>query len=70
MNKKGLHLQTLVFFCDNQFICALLQGGVEGTEPDASLTAFILIAMQEGREICAPLVSVSIPLTSFCLPKH
>ncbi|XP_050960509.1 complement C3-like [Labeo rohita] len=28
-------------------------GGVRGQDADASLTAFVLIAMQEGREICA-----------------
>uniref|UniRef100_A0A673L552 Anaphylatoxin-like domain-containing protein n=1 Tax=Sinocyclocheilus rhinocerous TaxID=307959 RepID=A0A673L552_9TELE len=32
-------------------------GGVEGNDADASLTAFVVIAMQEGREICAESVA-------------
>ncbi|XP_073700483.1 complement C3-like [Garra rufa] len=33
------------------------QGGVHGKDADASLTAFVLIAMQEGSSICDKLVS-------------
>ncbi|XP_073698015.1 uncharacterized protein [Garra rufa] len=32
-------------------------GDVRGKDADASLTAFVLIAMQEGRKICAPSVA-------------
>ncbi|XP_073698366.1 complement C3-like [Garra rufa] len=32
-------------------------GGVRGEDADASLTAFVLIAMQEGREICVNVVN-------------
>ncbi|XP_067260267.1 complement C3-like [Chanodichthys erythropterus] len=34
-----------------------MTGGVEGKDADASLTAFVVIAMQEGREICAGAVN-------------
>ncbi len=51
------------------FICPSFQGDVRGKDAEASLTAFVVIAMQEGREICAPLVSVSTPLPPFCLPE-
>lgn len=34
------------------------QGGVRGKDADASLTAFVLIALQEGRHLCANLVGV------------
>ena len=40
-------------------MCALFQGDVQGKDADASLTAFVVIAMQEGRGICAGSVGVS-----------
>nr|AZZ09374.1 putative complement component c3 [Ctenopharyngodon idella] len=44
----------------NLFICALFQGDVQGKDAEASLTAFVVIAMQEGREICAGAVHATI----------
>lgn len=36
------------------------QGDVRGNDADASMTAFVLIAMQEGSELCSKTVTVSI----------
>lgn len=38
------------------------QGGYQGAEPEVSLTAFVLIALQEAREICKDHVNVSGPV--------
>ncbi|XP_073698017.1 complement C3-like [Garra rufa] len=38
---------------DSAVMSTGMVGGVEGSNADASLTAFVVIAMQEGREICA-----------------
>ncbi|XDV16105.1 hypothetical protein PO909_015948, partial [Leuciscus waleckii] len=38
---------------DSPVIHGTMVGGVKGRDADASLTAFVVIAMQEGREICA-----------------
>lgn len=37
------------------------QGGYEGAEPEVSLTAFVLIALLESREVCKDYVNVSGP---------
>ncbi|XP_060755183.1 complement C3-like [Neoarius graeffei] len=42
---------------------AEMVGGVRGKDADASLTAFVLIALQEGRHLCAKLVG-SLPKAS------
>lgn len=34
------------------------QGGVRGNDADASLTAFVLIALQEANHLCGKLVGV------------
>lgn len=38
------------------------QGGYQGAEPEVSLTAFVLIALQEAREVCKDHVNVSGPV--------
>lgn len=40
----------------------MTQGGYEGAEPEVSLTAFVLIALQEARQICKDHVKVSSPV--------
>ena len=35
------------------------QGGYQGAEPEVSLTAFVLVALLEAREICKNHVNVS-----------
>lgn len=47
-----------MYLVDNVFV--LIQGDVLGKDADASLTAFVLIAMQEGSEICARSFPVSL----------
>ncbi|KAK2909403.1 hypothetical protein Q8A67_005240 [Cirrhinus molitorella] len=42
---------------DNPVRQSEMVGGIRGQDADASLTAFVLIALQEGREICAGSVS-------------
>lgn len=37
------------------------QGGYKGAEPEVSLTAFVLVALLESREICKDYVNVSGP---------
>lgn len=39
-----------------------MQGGYQGAEPEVSLTAFVLIALQESREVCKDHVNVSGPV--------
>lgn len=39
-------------------VCAHVQGNVAGTDSDASLTAFCLIAMQESQSLCYSAVEV------------
>jgi len=36
-----------------------MQGGYHGAEPEVSLTAFVLVALQEAREVCKDHVNVS-----------
>uniref|UniRef100_A0A9J7X3A1 NTR domain-containing protein n=1 Tax=Cyprinus carpio carpio TaxID=630221 RepID=A0A9J7X3A1_CYPCA len=50
-----LHKQTLYgsFKEDSAVIEAEMVGGIQSKDADASLTAFVVIAMQEAREICA-----------------
>ncbi|RXN15695.1 complement C3-like protein [Labeo rohita] len=50
LNKQ---LQDGSFKEDTAVIHGEMVGDVRGKDADASLTAFVLIAMQEGREICA-----------------
>ncbi|XP_041788921.1 complement C3-like [Chelmon rostratus] len=42
---------------DGYVFSSFMRGDVEGTDSDASMTAFCLIAMQESRTICAPSVN-------------
>lgn len=47
-----------VFFPPLHFVT---QGGYQGAEPEVSLTAFVLIALQEARAVCKDHVNVSQP---------
>lgn len=51
------------------FIFASFKGGIASNDADASLTAFVVIAMQEGKEICAGSVGVSKHLPPLCFPE-
>ena len=54
---NALLMITLALTC--LCLCVYVQGDVRGTDSDASLTAFCLIAMQESRAICNSTVNVS-----------
>lgn len=44
------------------WFCSYSQGGFRDTkEADMSLTAFVLIALQEAKDICEGQVNVSVP---------
>ena len=43
-----------------QCVVMCCQGGVRGNDADASMTAFVLIAMQEGSHLCIETVAVSL----------
>uniref|UniRef100_A0A8C2CA65 Complement component c3a, duplicate 4 n=1 Tax=Cyprinus carpio TaxID=7962 RepID=A0A8C2CA65_CYPCA len=61
MNKQ---LPDGVFREDAPVISGWMTGNVHGQNSQASMTAFVLIALQEGRGICAGLISVGLSLDS------
>ncbi|NXH12183.1 CO3 protein, partial [Bucco capensis] len=46
-----------IFQEDGPVIHKEMVGGYEGAEPEVSLTAFVLIALQESREVCKDMVN-------------